>query len=68
VDGEISTTIPASIASHATSKLDQRDSGMPLLAGSSQAIATTCARCTALNRGGRPERGASRSPANRASA
>ena len=43
VDGEMSTTIPASIASQASSKLDQRDRGMPRVAGSSHAIAVTCA-------------------------
>jgi hypothetical protein len=61
----MSTTIPASIASQANSKLDQRDNGMPRVAGSSQAIAVTCARCTALKRRGRPGRCASASPANR---
>jgi hypothetical protein len=65
VDGEMSTTTPASIASHANSKLDQRDSGIPRVAGSSHAIAVTWARCTALKRRGRPGRRASASPASR---
>jgi hypothetical protein len=58
-------TIPASIASQASSKLDQRDNGIPWVAGTSQAIAVTCARCTALKRRGRPGRCASASPVNR---
>jgi hypothetical protein len=37
----MSTTTPDSITSQASSKLDQRDSGMPRIAGSSQAIAVT---------------------------
>ena len=40
-------------------RLDHRDCGIPRLAGSSQARAIAWTRCTGLNRGGRPERGAS---------
>jgi hypothetical protein len=65
VDGEMSTTTPASIASQASSRLDHRDSGMPRVAGSSQAIAVTCARCTGVKCRGRPDRCASTSPASR---
>jgi hypothetical protein len=40
----IRSTIPRVTASRASSAADQRDSGTPLAAGSSQAIAITSAR------------------------
>jgi hypothetical protein len=64
VEAEMPTTTPASIASIASSKLDHRDSGIPRVAGSSQAIAVTCACCTGVNRRGRPGRCPSASPAS----
>ena len=44
VTPEICSAIPRVTASRASSEADQRDSGTPLDAGSSQAIAITSAR------------------------
>jgi len=44
VTPEICSTMPRVIASRASSEEDQRESGTPLSAGSSQAIAMTSAR------------------------
>jgi hypothetical protein len=65
VDAEMSSTMPAQTASSARSAALHRDSGTPWVAGSSQARALTCAVCTAVNRRGRPGRGASASPSSR---
>jgi hypothetical protein len=56
VEALIASTTPAVTASSANSAPDHRDSGTPVVAGSSHANALTCACCTALNRGGRPHR------------
>ena len=68
VEAEIAAAMPRPTTSPARSGQDHRDSGTPVSAGSWQASALTSATCTGVNRGGRPDRRRSASPARPSSA